>query len=286
MRVLVTGGSGFLGRQIVAALRALGAEAVAPARTAADLLTAIGRRNAVSAAQADILVHAAWVTEHGAYWHSAENLDWVVASIDLARLFAAAGGRRVVFVGTCAEYDWASVTNAPLDEQHPCRPHTPYGAAKLLAWTLIARSGLAAANARVFWPVGPHEHPARLLPSLVRAVLTGRPIETGPAALVRDLIDVRDAGAAVAALALSDIEGPVNIGAGRPMSLGALVGTVAGHGVRPVRLGARPLRPGEPLCLLPATTRLREATRFVPRIAPEQTIADAFAHWRAQERAA
>ena len=171
-------------------------------------------------------------------------------------------------------------------ESQRCRPHTPYGAAKLLAWTVLAHGGLSAANARLFWPVGPHEHPDRLLPGLIRASLTGRPIATGPAALTRDLIDVRDAGRAVAMLALSSVEGEVNIGAGRPVSLGALAAAVAGPGREIVRLGARTLPAGEPLTLLPDVTRLRSAVGFTPRIKLERTIADAMDHWRRQKLAA
>ena len=284
VRVLVTGGGGFLGRQVVAALRALGAAVSAPTRREADLLAGTDRRSAVAAARAEVLVHAAWVTQPGAYWHSPDNLDWVAATVDLTRLFAAAGGRRVVLVGTCAEYDWSRPGDARWGKSHPCHPHTPYGAAKLLAWLVLADSGLSAANARIFWPVGPHEHPNRLLPSLIRATLTGRPLATGPAALTRDLIDVRDAGEAVARLALSDVQGPVNIGADRPVSLAALADAVAGTGL--VRFGARPMPPGEPLSLLPDTSLLRRATGFAPRIPLDRTIADAVQHWRALDWAA
>lgn len=284
VRVLVTGGSGFLGRQIVAALRGHGAEVCAPARHDADLLSAAGRHTAVAAARAGVLVHAAWITRPGAYWHSAENVDWVAASIDLARRFAASGGRRIVFIGTCAEYDWSRPGRTPWHETRRCRPHTPYGAAKLLAWTALARLGLPAANARLFWPVGPHEHPDRLLPSLVRAVRTGVPIATGPATLTRDLIDVRDAGEAVALVALGRARGVVNIGSGRAVSLGELAAALgAGALLRP---GSRKLPPGEPLRLLPDTTRLLRATGFAPRIPLQQTIADALAHGPAQDRAA
>lgn len=286
MRVLVTGGSGFLGRQIVAALRAHGAEVIAPDRRAADLLNPAVRHRTVAAARAELLVHAAWVTRPDEYWHSAVNLDWVAASIDLARRFAAAGGRRAVLIGSCAEYDWMHPAPAPWPESHPCRPRTPYGAAKLLAWTVLARTGLSAANARVFWPVGRGEHPDRLLPSLIRAARTGHPLATGPATLTRDLIDVRDAGAAVALLALSSVEGAVNIGADRPVSLGALAAAVAGPASPLVRHGARTLPAGEPLCLLPDTALLRRSTGFQPRLTLADTIADMLAQHRAQDCAA
>ncbi len=286
MRVLVTGGSGFVGRQIVAALRASGAEVIAPSRAAADLLSADRRGKLVAEARAALLIQAAWVTRPADYWHSAANLDWATATIDLARHFAAAGGQRVILVGTCAEYDWRLADAGPWPESRPCRPATPYGAAKALAWAVIGRLGLSTANARLFSPVGRHEHPARLLPSLIQAVETGCPVATGPAALTRDVMDVRDAGAAIAALALGRVEGPVNIGSGRAFRLDALAAAVAGAGSPLVRFGTRRLSAGEPLVLLPDTGRLRREVGFVPRITPAQTVADAFVHWRGLTRAA
>jgi nucleoside-diphosphate-sugar epimerase len=286
MRVLVTGGGGFLGRQAVAELRMLGAEVVAPCHAELDLLDPAARRHLP---RADVLVHAAWITRHGAYWTSPENLAWIGATLDLARRFVAGGGRRIVFVGTCAEYGWALPGRA-WDERRPCRPHTPYGAAKLLAWTalqeLSVRRGVEVVNARVFWPVGRHEAAERLLPSLIGAALTGRPVATGPAGLTRDLLDVRDAGAALAGLALATVQGVVNVGSGVPVRLDALAAQVAGAGSPLVRLGARPLRVGEPLVMVADPARLITATGFAPRYSLAETIADARAHWRATALAA
>jgi nucleoside-diphosphate-sugar epimerase len=286
VRILVTGGSGFLGRQIVAALRSRGATVIAPGRQEADLRDAAGREAAIAAARADALVHAAWVTAHDVYWHSPDNLDWAAATIDLARRFAMTGGWRFVLVGTCAEYDWTTIDDAPWSESRPCRPHTPYGAAKVLAWTVLQRTVPLAANARVFWPIGPHERPERLLPSLVRAVHRGQPIATGPAALTRDPIDVRDAGRAIAELALARAEGEFNIGGGKPVSLDTLARAVAGDAFPLVRLGARPMRAGEPLNMVADITRLRRTIGFTPQIPLAQTIADLFAECRAAAWAA
>jgi nucleoside-diphosphate-sugar epimerase len=282
-RVLVTGGEGFLGRQIVAALRALGATVLAPAHRTADLLTEAGRA-VIAAGGAEILVHGAWVTDDGAFWQSPQNLEWVAASVDLARRFRAAGGERIVFIGSCAEYTW-SPSDAAWTESRACRPFTPYGAAKLLTWTalrdLARRTGLVALNARVFSPVGPHERPHRLLPSLIRAVLHEEPLAVGPASETRDLVDVRDAGEAVARLALARVGGVVNVGSGRPVRLDELVAAVAGAAAPLVRLGGRQLPRGEPIRMVADIGRLRRVTGFGPRIPLAETIADSFAHWQA-----
>jgi nucleoside-diphosphate-sugar epimerase len=283
-RVLVTGGTGFVGRQVVAALFALGAAPLAPPAPRPDLLDTAARRDWVAGCGAETLIHCAWVTGHGAFWDSPRNIDWVGASLDLLRAFATSGGKRVVLVGTCAEYDWSRPTRTPWRETRATRPVSLYGTAKLATWTagaaFAAQAGLGCANARVFLPVGRHEAQGRLLPSLIAAVRDGTELRTGPAHLTRDIMDVRDTGEAIARLALSDARGAVNIGTGRAVSLGEMARLVAGPSSHLVRLGGRQVRAGEPLWMVADPARLRRATGFVPRYTLEETVADAFAHWQ------
>ncbi len=83
----------------------------------------------LDSAQAQTIVHCAWVTDHGAYWTSPENLDWAAATLSLARESHERGAKRFVGVGTCAEYAWGG--NEPLSEATtPLQPATLYGIAK------------------------------------------------------------------------------------------------------------------------------------------------------------
>jgi UDP-glucose 4-epimerase len=66
--------------------------------------------------------------EHGAFWTSPANALWRKASADLVRRFRAAGGTRIVALGTCAEYD--ATAPGPWDEARRISPATPYGQAK------------------------------------------------------------------------------------------------------------------------------------------------------------
>jgi nucleoside-diphosphate-sugar epimerase len=105
-RVLVTGGSGFIGRHMAPHLEALGYEVHAVGYPAVDLLDDDSRRSLLETLRPTHLVHLAWHVPPGKYLSSTENVRWVQASLGLLMEFAAAGGQRVVGAGTCAEYSW------------------------------------------------------------------------------------------------------------------------------------------------------------------------------------
>lgn len=268
MRALVPGGGGFVGRQVVAALGSYGCEAVVPPRNH-DLLTEAGRAAIIGLANgAELLVQAAWTTTHGQYWSDPANLDWARANTDLARRFIAAGGRRIVLVGSCAEYDWSLRRPSRWAEDCGGRPRSTYGAARLLAWTALRELGqrhhVSVAEARLFMPVGLGERAPRLLPALLDHARRGAPYAVGPGDTVRDIMDVRDCGRAVAALALCDLDGVVNVGSGIGTSLSVLARTVEAlcdvNGL--FQLGARKPGTGEPRSMVADTDRLVGATGF------------------------
>lgn len=117
-RVLVTGAGGFVGRHTFNPLRALGFEVhgvLMPGEVldscgvithGVDLLDPHEARQLLCDVAPSHLLHLAWCTEHGEYWEAQDNLDWVAASLLLARSFAEHGGKRMVMVGSCAEYSW------------------------------------------------------------------------------------------------------------------------------------------------------------------------------------
>jgi nucleoside-diphosphate-sugar epimerase len=236
-RVLVTGAAGYVGRWTLKHLRDAAFELHGVARNArddpgvtwhrADLLAG-GGAALIDAVRPTHLLHLAWTTEHGKFWSDPANETWLGASLDLADSFARAGGRRMITIGTCAEYRW---TDAALSEQSVCEPATPYGRAKLALYervgALAARYGVAHAHARIFFSYGPGEQPGRLVPSVARALRAGESVEIANGAAVRDFIDVRELGRGIAALAASDATGPVNVASGEGVTLRAVAETLA-----------------------------------------------------------
>jgi len=296
-RVLVTGASGLIGRQVLAALGQRNVDLHATARRApatahrvtwhgADLLDAGQRRDLLAAARPAAIIHLAWFTDPAHVYDAADNDAWSMASFELIAAFRAAGGRRAVLAGSAAEYDWGP-DGAGMG---PCResgtqlaPASRYGRAKdaLRRRLEAARelAGLSWAWARLFHIYGPGEHERRLVPAIIRALKAGDPALCTAGTQQRDFMDARDAGAALAALVGAGAEGPINIGSGTTVSVAAVateLGRIAG---RPelIRLGALPMRAGEPPLLVPDTRRLNDEVGFRAR----HTLADGLAHaWR------
>jgi UDP-glucose 4-epimerase len=298
-RVLLTGGSGFIGARAVAPLLAAGCEVHALARRAGqtdgvvwhevDLLDERATGHAVAEIAAERLLHLAWFTEHGSFWTAGENLDWVAASLRLLRAFAAAGGRRAVIAGSCAEYDWTDVAepcSELADGSHaatPLRPATLYGmckhATRLVAEAFAREAGLSVAWGRVFLLYGPGEDQRRLVPDVARKLLAGQQAPTSDGAQVRDFMHVDDVAAAFAALLASAVEGPVNIASGEGVSIAEVLALIARAAGRPelLRLGALPRRSGEPDRLVADVARLRDEVGFAPAVALQRGVAETVA---------
>jgi nucleoside-diphosphate-sugar epimerase len=298
--VLLTGASGFVGRPALEALlaRDLQVHAVsrrAPLRVPAgvvwhkfDLLDANARRELIVQTRPTHLVHLAWDVEHGKFWAAPENSDWLDASLDLLRLFGENGGQRALLTGTCGEYDWTRDSDAPLRESDPCRPATGYGYAKLTLFergsALAARAGFSLIWARFFLLFGFYEEPRRLIPSIMRGLLAGEPVALSSGRQIRDFLDTRDAGLALACLLDSTITGAVNVASGRGVSLreaGELLATMTQRPNSLLKFGALPDREGEPKSLVADIARLTKQGGFTPAYTLEQRLAECL-EWHRQ----
>jgi nucleoside-diphosphate-sugar epimerase len=307
-RVLVTGASGFIGCWAVKDLLARGYEVHAvhsgrakPQRQseldgatlhAADLFDPAATETLVTKLRPSHLLHFAWIATPGLYWTSPDNLIWVEASLRLLRGFAAGGGKRLVMAGSCAEYDWSragicSETETPLATDGG-RSAALYAASKVMLskqlFTFAAETGISAAWGRIFFPYGPYEHPNRLVPSVITALLKGVAAECTSGSQVRDFLHSTDLGGAFAALLDSAVEGAINLGSGERVSVAELAKLISSRIGRPelLRLGAKPTPAGEPPLLVPDLGRMRRELSWKPRFTLEAGIDDAIAWWRGQ----
>ena len=300
--VLVTGASGFIGRHTVAALLEAGFAVHALAREPLQQVPAIWHRGDLLGSDDWIailqelrpthLLHLAWETRHGYFWQAPENLDWLAVTLKLVRVFHSCGGKRVVAAGSCAEYDWApAVLNAaPCSEfTTPEAPTTLYGTAKLAAYRTLSafaeQADLSLAWTRLFLLYGPAEASTRLVPHLIRGLDAGQPVKLGDGDRVRDFMDARDAGAALAAVLTSEVSGPVNVASGQPVSfaeLAAVLTRLMDVDPRLVSFGAPGPVGADPRVLTADISRLTGEVGYQPSICLTDGLKAAVAWWRAQ----
>lgn len=303
-RVLVTGGSGFVGLPTLRALvggddevHATTTRAEPPAVPAVswhrlDLadegqLTELMRRLCP-----ERLIHLAWYVEHGRFWEAPENIVWVERSLRLLRAFIDAGGRRALMLGSCAEYDWTSADGPLRETDAPIAPATLYGIAKdslrRLADALTTRQGVELAWGRLFFLYGPREPAGRLVPSVIRSLLDGVAAKTTSGTQRRDFLHVEDVAGAIAALLDSSVTGPVNIASGQPVAVSEMVDLIAEAVGCPelVQVGALPDRASEPPLLVADAGRLTREVGYRPRWTLADGIADTVGWWREQRRGA
>ena len=150
--------------------------------------------------------------------------------------------RTVVRLGSSTEYGEAA---GPMDESSPLRPRGFFGATKAAGSLLVAaaagRRGMRSAVLRAFQVYGPHDHPDRLVPSALRAVLTGTPLPLTGSGLRRDWVYVDDVVEACVRAAGADHLPPgqvLNVGTGRQVANEDLVAEVERVTGRSVQVGA------------------------------------------------
>lgn len=303
-RIMVTGATGFLGRYAVEYLLARGYEVHAVTRTPpshaaageaaiwhrADLLDPGSLDATIAAIKPTHLLHFAWAVVPGQSYTDPLNFAWVESSLRLIRKFRDVGGERSVFLGSCAEY--SPPPNGLCDEDttplvlESASPGLPYGQCKAalgrMTMSFAAQAGLSHAWARVFFQFGPHEHPNRLVPYVIRTLLEGQETLCSAGTQVRSFMYGPDVGAACAALLLSPVAGSVNIGSDRPTTIAELLSKIGEKLGRQelIKLGARPLSPFDPPVLLPTTARLTQEVGWTPRVALDEAIQATIDWWR------
>ena len=245
MRVLVTGGGGFLGSHLVDRLRAHGLDPFVPRRADYDLTVWDNARRLFADARPELVYHlAAEVGGIGAnranpgrYWYA--NLMMGAHVLELAR---ETGVGKVVIAGTVCAYP--KHTPVPFSEDdlwngYPEETNAPYGVAKKAvlvgAQAYRAQYGLESVFLLPANLYGPRDnfHPtnAHVIPDLIRKMVDARGGEVvlwGDGSPTREFLYVEDCaeGLMLAAERYGGAE-PVNLGTGEEISIRELAELVA-----------------------------------------------------------
>jgi NAD dependent epimerase/dehydratase len=154
----------------------------------------------------------------------------VVGSLNVAQAAVAVGVERVVHTSTSEVYGTAQ--HAPITEEHPLEPQSPYAASKVGADKLMDsfhRSfGLPVTVLRPFNTYGPHQSARAVIPTIVSQALEGDVLRLGSLEPRRDLTYVADTvdGFVRAATSPATVGHTVQLGTERDVSIGHVVEVV------------------------------------------------------------
>ena len=301
--VLVTGGAGFVGASVVRKLIDEGSEVAllmrksSNSRRISDLLdkcTVIhcdlaqieSVQDSLKDFSPDGVVHLAWEGVKGVDRNSADQMNNVVASINLFRMSEKIGCDRFVGLGSQAEYGPVSGRICETVSTHPT---TVYGAAKLSTGLILERvaaaSGRSFAWLRLFSSYGPDDDPSWLISYLIRSLLAGEEPSLTKAEQVWDYIHVNDVAAAIVAALDTGVSGFFNLGSGQDRPLREIILMIRDmiDPKLPLGFGKVPYRPDQVMHLAADITALSLASGWTPSISLESGIAETIA-WHQREK--
>ncbi|MEO8689611.1 MAG: UDP-glucose 4-epimerase GalE [Solirubrobacteraceae bacterium] len=320
MKLLVTGGAGYIGSIVAAQLVEAGhdvtvldslyrghARAIPAAARHLDVdLNDAEATNAALAEGFDAVLHFAALAlvaesvEHPERYHRGN----FVATLNLLDAMRAAQIKRLVFSSTCAVY--GEPDEVPMPETLPTAPVNAYGNSKLAVDRMISDEcrahGLGAVSLRYFNVAGAsgdlgedHEPETHLIPLVLQAAAgkrehvsvfgTDYPTEDGTA--VRDYIHIEDLGEAHI-LGLERATDPgehriYNLGNGTGFSVRQVIEAARAVTGRDVAVREAGRRPGDPAALVASSQKIRDELGWVPRKPEIETmIADAWAWFEAR----
>jgi GDP-4-dehydro-6-deoxy-D-mannose reductase len=286
VRAFVTGASGFVGRHLVAHLEASGDEVVA-LPDGIDVADEVAVREAVVGARPDAIYHlAGWAHVGASFDHAAEvvrvNVAGTAAVCDAA---LAAGGPRVLVVGSSDAYGAFDPAELPLHEGLPLRPVSPYGASKAAAEVVALQAwrgrGLPVVVSRSFNHTGPGQSTTFVVPALARriveAVASGAPtVRVGNLSARRDLVDVRDVVRAYRALVeRGEPGGTYNVCSGQAVAVSELAERLVRLAGADLELVVDPdlVRPVDVPVVVGDHGRITERTGWRPERSLDDTVA-------------
>jgi UDP-glucose-4-epimerase GalE len=323
MRILVTGGAGYIGSHTAKRLAEAGHEpvvfddlsqghewAVRWGPLERGSLADQARLAEVFAAHAiDAVVHFAASALVGESMSQPAKYfrNNTVGTLNLLEAMRGAGVSLIVFSSTCATY--GDPIRVPIDEGHPQAPVNPYGESKLMvermlrwygdihAFRWIALRYFNAAGAAPDGEIGEdHDPESHLIPLVIGAAQGLRPpvkvfgtdYPTSDGTAVRDYVHVMDLAdahlRAIERLRAGTPSQAINLGTGRGHSVREVIDAVARVSGRPVPAIESPRRAGDPPELVAAPARAKDVLGWTPQYADLDTIVRHAWAWHERHR--
>jgi len=285
MKILVTGGTGFIGSHIVRAMVSAGHHVIVLRREKSSLARcgdfqphviwldhdAPGWPQQAIAEQPSVIIHSAW-----AGVTAAARADWKLQAAnltlftDLLHIADHVNLKQFIALGSQAEY---GPIHGRVNEDHPCRADTAYGATKLACLELLKgftrQKVMAYVWLRLFSLYGPGEAEQWFVSSLIRQMKSSQSPRLSGCEQCYDYLHVHDLAAALlAVLRLPEKSGVFNLGSNSSLPLKQVVQLIreyTGCRAEPA-FGALPYRPGQSMHLEGDSSRFYQTFSFQPKI--------------------
>lgn len=239
MKVLVAGGGGFLGTEIITNLiksdfevKSLGRNLSSTTyceQIIADIQNPDSYRNLLSNWRPEVVIQTAWVTNQKTYRTSPLNPMYMDATLKFAELSYLSGTRHFLALGSSAEY--GNPTEPCNALSSPAAPVDKYGTYKLQTLEKLKRVAEKFSSrlswARIFQPYGQNQDPARLLPFAARELLAGKDVMVANPNMILDWISSRDVASALTYAINNQIEQIFDVGTSKPNSVIQALRTLA-----------------------------------------------------------
>ncbi len=308
MKVLVTGGAGYIGSVTTEQLLDAGHQAVVfdnlgrghreavdgrAKLIVGDLCDAGAIESAMREEKPDAVMHFAAFALVGESMQHPEMYfqNNVVGGLNLVEAMRRAGVPKIIFSSTCATYGVPE--SVPMSEDLPQRPANPYGESKLLFEKMLRwyqeLHGIQSVFLRYFNACGAtekfgedHEPETHLIPNVLRVAsgqspavsMFGDDYPTPDGTCVRDYIHIVDLAQAHILALTGNHSGPFNLGNGSGFSVKEVIDVaraVTGH---PIPAHVSPRRPGDPPRLVASAEKARTVLGWKPRLGDIRTIVE------------
>jgi len=240
-KVIITGSSGFIGKNLIPYFNNLDAEFFLIGRKnlnvselpnvhyiKGDILNHLEISRICKDLCASHLVHIAW-TVSPSNTSLPQNFDLVKASINLLEEFQKNGGKRFISIGSCYEYNWDQ--GICKEDLTPTRSKSSYSACKNsfreYAEAFCGQFNIEIAWARLFFLFGPHENPKRLIPHIILSLLNNEKAIIKNGGIYRDYLYANVAAEFISKLIFNNYTGNLNVCSGNPIQLGEIGKTIA-----------------------------------------------------------
>jgi nucleoside-diphosphate-sugar epimerase len=201
----------------------------------------------------DIIIHTAWFVEPGKYLKSIKNKQCLMGSLNLAKGAALAGVKRFIGIGTCFEYD---LSFGQLSVNTPLNPMTPYARAKVNLYRELliyfSKHPIDFLWCRLFYLYGEGEDKRRLVPYINNQIKNGKKVELTNKNYIRDYLKVSMAAKMIVEVALGKKKGAVNICSGVPITIEAFAKKIADKYQRRdlLNFGSKSFNSNDPPCVV------------------------------------